>query len=923
MEKWTKNGSSTHSFSIGDVAFGTAGQKNFNQLREAINWFDFATASITYPDGTKVGPVEYVNNPTMVDFTSSKGRQERGRFTMVRTVLESTTHPELVGKKTNDPAFLATGLAKYTLWKDYNNIKSEVEKGLSQGRGENEIFEALQEGMRFDVPTKVKGYKLSATVSSLSRKKVNNEALTLNKANGEPENINRNTVNGQVQREDVIVTRQDPRYSHLRLAGFPTTYVDSNGVERERLTAFAPAYDGGNVGVKFELAATYNGRPVAVNAIAVDSEDLTANEFTQFETDGTPWEEFMRLNKNKTESKGLVPMTPNGAFYEGTDRTNGSKYTLGYDPNEWKNNTETGYGSQLFGPFNSGTQTGNDLPIGLSQNVERLGIYVNAAGSQSATVGFVVYDGGDAPASYGSAQHIIGNFNKEKDGKQVTATQPYLGDVPADTDFRTTIAEPHGAWVLDDLVNSEDYKEISLVSGKTDVTNSKGQSGKYVLDGKNPVIRMSDGTQVAIKNGEILSTANTLQGGDGYPIKGLYNQATRGLGVGNLPDEGEGQLLDPAVATKYTLRHAGENEYVLKGVKVNRGVNNDVAYVRGWVDFNGNGKFDLYEASELVTANADGTYDITFKNTPQLLNTSVDNLGVRLRVSLDQNDLRLPTGIASSGEVEDFVVNVIHPPRGTRHETKDFQGRKQEVNFPTNAMFTASGKTIESNYRQWAQIDNNTAPKMVLNDTVVKSEEPTGKTVEVKDKLSQTIYNGTEVVVKDARGNTLGTAVKVTNKLTGKTEYYLSEYTEYDTAGNKVGVYRLNEGSAEGKNTTQGSLSFTKITFQPEPGFVGTAKGVAIRAWDDNGSHTGWEATEDTIKESLTSTTLADKDKILENVNNGNNGAKSMDTSYIPTVIDVRPVGEDTTTEDVQGKHKNLIQQFQFMEQLKLLRMIK
>ena len=217
-------------------------------------------------------------------------------------------------------------------------------------------------------------------------------------------------------------------------------------------------------------------------------------------------------------------------------------------------------------------------------------------------------------------------------------------------------------------------------------------------------------------------------------------------------------------------------------------------------------------------------------------------------------------------------------------------------------MFKASGKTIESNYKQWAEIDNNTAPKMVLNDTVVKSEEPTGKTVEVKDHLSQTIYNGTEVVVKDARGNTLGTAVKVLNKLTGKTEYYLSEYTEYDTAGNKVGVYKLNEDSAENKNSKQGSLSFTKITFEPEKGFVGTAKGVAIRAWDNNGSHTGWEATEDTIRESLTSTTLAEKDKVLENVNNGNNGAKSMDTSYIPTVIDVRPVGEDTTTEDVQGK---------------------
>ena len=901
-----QNGSKTHGFAISDVSYGSAGEKNYSQLREAINWFDFATASITYNDGTKVGPVEYVDNPAMVDFTSSKGRQERGRFTMVRTVLESTTHPELVGKKTNDPAFLASGLAKYTLWKTYNDVKNEVQKNQSSGRGNNEIFEVLQEGMRFDVPTKVKGYTLSATVSSLSRKKVTTETYTLNKANGEPENINRSPVDGVVQREDVIVTRQDPNWSHLRLAGFETKYEDSRGITRERLTAFAPAYDGGNVGVKFQLSATYNGRPVAVNAIAVDSEDLSVAEFTQFESDGTPWEEFMRLNKNKTNSQGLFPnRNVDHNFTYTFDRKTDAKLTTGYNLSEWANKTETGYGSQLFGPFDSGINRGYDLPIGLSQNVENLGVYINANGSQSATVGFVIYDGGDASSSYGSAQHIIGNFNSEKNGTQVVHTQPYLGDVPADPDFRTTIGEPNGAWVLDDLVNSEDYKEISLVSGTTKVTNSKGQSGTYLLDGKNPVIRMEDGTQVAIKNGEILATANTLKGGDGLPIKGLYNQATRGLGVGNLPDEGEGQLLDSRVATKYTLRRASENEYVLKGVKVNRGVNNDVAYVRGWVDFNGNGKFDLYESSELVTANADGTYDITFKNTPQLLNTSVDNLGVRLRVSVDKNDLRLPTGLASSGEVEDFVANVIHQPRGTSHVTKGLQGQKQEVNLPTNAMFTASGKTIVSNYKQWAQIDNNTAPKMVLNDTVVKSEEPTGKTVEVKDNLSQTIYNGTEVVVKDARGNTLGTAVKVTNKLTGRAEYYLSEYTEYDTAGNKVGVYKLNEGSTEGKNIQNGSLNYTKISFQPEPGYVGTAKGVAIRAWDDNGSHTGWEATEDTIRDSLTSTTLADKDKILENTNNGTNGTKTMDTSYIPTVIDVRPVGEDTTTTDSQGKKQS------------------
>lgn len=138
--KVDQNGSSTHSFVIGDVAYGTAGQKNFDQLREAINWFDFANASITYEDGTKVGAVEYIDNAPLVNFTSSKGRQEQGRFKMVRTVLESPNHPELVGKKTNSDEFIASGLAKYTLWKTATDVNNEVTKNTSSGRGDNEIF---------------------------------------------------------------------------------------------------------------------------------------------------------------------------------------------------------------------------------------------------------------------------------------------------------------------------------------------------------------------------------------------------------------------------------------------------------------------------------------------------------------------------------------------------------------------------------------------------------------------------------------------------------------------------------------------------------------------------------------------------------------------------------------------------------------
>ena len=896
-------GNTEHGFLIGDVAFGTAGEKNYDQLREGINWFDFARAKITYADGTKVGEIEYVDNAPTVTFTSSKGRQERGRFTMVRKVLESSSHPELVGKKTNSAEFLASGIGKYTLWKDQGMVESEVKQNTSQGKNSNEVYEALQEGMRFEVPTKVKGYVLTATVSSLSRKKVQNEVAKLNNADGEPANINRSKVGDQVVREDVILTRQDTGYSHLRLAGFPTQYTDSTGRVREGLTAFASAYDGGNVGVKFQVSATYNGRPVAVNAIAADAEDLSAAEFTQFETDGTPWQEFMRVNKNKANSQGLKPnKNIDGNFKDAKNRVTGKFELLGYDFSEWNNKTENGYRSQLFGPFVSGVNSTYDLPIGLTQDVKNLGVYINSSGNQSASIGFVVYDGGDAPASYGSAQHVIGNFNKEKNGQQVTATQPYLGDTPADSDFRTVEKEKSAAWVLDDVVYSETYKEISLTSGTTQVTNQKGQTGTYYLDGRNPVIRLADGSQVAIKAGEILKTLNTTADGDGLPVSGIYNIATGGVGIGNLPDEGENQLLDPTVATRYTLKTASDTQYVFKGVRINRGLNNDVAYARGWVDFNSNGKFDQYEASEIITVNKDGTYDFVFNNIPQLLNTSVDNVGVRLRVALDKGDLNLPTGVAGSGEVEDFQTHVIHPPRGTRNVSSGLQGKPQKIEVSTTDFFKANGKTEVSDYGNWNQIEKTIAPKFVLTSSMVARETATGNQTHVTDPKGNTVYLGEEVTLYDARGNELGTGVKVTNPMNKQTEYYLSKYTEYDNAGNKVGVYELNKDNNGDYIKSQTGVSKTTIDFTPELGYVGTAKGVAIRAWDENRISTGWDANDQAIKESRESLTLADKDKILDSVNKNVNNTTSMDSTYIPTVIDIKPVGKDETTIDSQGK---------------------
>ena len=1038
----TLNGVTTN-IASGDTVVGTAGTKNLEQLKNNINWFDFAAASITYSNGTVVGPARRLATPITKAITYPNGNVVNGKITMVRDV----TYPDGSTGLTTDEKFLNSNTARYVEHLYYN--------GGTQN--ESELYEVLQEGMKFNVKTKVEGYVLTATVTKLASKDVksdpnrtaagptnavrdygqfmggayftkasqedvvNKEKATRNipviQSNGTitgritetnkindvvitPQKITErvqttkaggvietntyvtpiptyptesftgteeyfdrvNAYQGAVKKyndlleklkstatplekvsfsyinindkavpegsrelykkirgdrhADVLITTQDTQWSYLRKAGLPTTNPDGS----EMLTAFTSSRDESNVGVTFSLSATYNGRIVDVNVIAADAEEAGRTEIVQFETDGTKWEQFMALNLQKDiedkTAQGVYPSRQSDVNADGRLRA------AGYDPKDWVNTDEKGnptaYGTNTFGANYTSMGSKNSLPIALSQNVKTLSMYLNSAGAQAGTIGFMIYDGGDAPQSYGSAQHIIGDFNKEivKNGvkTQVTATQPYLGNVKGDPDFRSTKTDPSGGWVLDDLITSDKYKETPLESGKTIVTTDKGVTGTYLLlPNGNAVIEKEDHTRVLLNQGDVIEMANPVSK---LPIRGVYNHTTGALGEGTLGDEGESQLLDPAVATEYKLRQAQGNEYVLEGVRANLGVNNDKAYIRGWVDFNNNGKFDLNESSEIVEVNQNGTYNIKFKNTPQLLDTSADSLGVRLRISLTKNEILEPTGVASSGEVEDFETHVIHMPRGTRHETSDFQGREQTVKLPTNAMFTANGKNKDSKYKQWAQIENeNLPPKIVLTDKQVASEEaytPTDSELPSNyrkgdngkifvERNGATVFTGEYVTVKDKNNKVLGKALKITNPLNNKTEYLLDTYTEYDTAGNEVGTYKVNPAT-NGKNASIGNgLYETTLTFKPVDAYVGTAKGIAVRAWDDNNSSTGWEATNDTIEASRTSTTLAEKDKVLDNVNNGNNGYKSMDTSYIPTVIDVRPVGEDTITEDVQG----------------------
>ena len=460
-------------FPTSEVIKGYTANRNTEQLKKSINWFNFGSSRITYPDGTKVGEVKYLSAPVTKVIRDRYGVEQTGVFTYYREV----TYADGRKGTTLDDEWLKNGPARYSKH-FYNDGRAQSKDGrVDSSKGE--FFESLQEGMRFTVKTSVEGYELTATVTSLAPKNVATNPFK--DSNGKAYNVMNQDQTATGRRAgdpvDVVLAYQDKSYSHMKTVGLSTDNEDGT----PQMTAFTAAYDSANVGVNFSLSATYNSRPVAVNAIAVDAEEAGEIEVLQFETDGTNWEQFLALNKNPKGGNGVVPINS-----ELLGRNGNSFERPGYKRNEWlstdKNGNVSMYGTKLFGPAWTTINSGNDLPVGISQNVSNISIYMNTQGSQAGTVGFVIYDGGDAPATYGSAQHFIGNLVRtNSDGSSTVATQPYLGSQKGDPDFRSVEKEPSGAWALDDLVNTDKYEKVELQSGRTTVTNEKGETGIYEI----------------------------------------------------------------------------------------------------------------------------------------------------------------------------------------------------------------------------------------------------------------------------------------------------------------------------------------------------------------------------------------------------------------------------------------------------------
>ena len=179
----------------------------------------------------------------------------------------------------------------------------------------------------------------------------------------------------------------------------------------------------------------------------------------------------------------------------------------------------------------------------------------------------------------------------------------------------------------------------------------------------------------------------------------------------DVSDEGPQQLL---TADQYNntndlldLNKAKNGTYTLK-IKANPN-GNAKAYVKAWVDFNNNGKFDDNEGSVVKEITANGDHTLTFNAIPSLSGGLVDQLGMRVRIATNAGDIEKPTGMAFSGEVEDMLVRRTYPPQGEKKETTGLQGETQNAtvhftpkgpdrsDFVTNASMSSQAPQVLDN----------------------------------------------------------------------------------------------------------------------------------------------------------------------------------------------------------------------------------
>ncbi|GAB3598316.1 CshA/CshB family fibrillar adhesin-related protein [Microbacterium tumbae] len=121
-------------------------------------------------------------------------------------------------------------------------------------------------------------------------------------------------------------------------------------------------------------------------------------------------------------------------------------------------------------------------------------------------------------------------------------------------------------------------------------------------------------------------------------------------------DDADGQADEDAIDPPGTINVTPGETYTLEDVRCT-----GPGYVAGWIDWNRNGTFDEGERSGVVPCtgpSVDLTWTVPADTVPSV---GADQTFLRLRIAADDVAVSSPTGMTTSGEVEDHALNVALP----------------------------------------------------------------------------------------------------------------------------------------------------------------------------------------------------------------------------------------------------------------------
>ena len=451
----------------------------------------------------------------------------------------------------------------------------------------------------------------------------------------------------------------------VRQGGY--SVAKTNGIDTGGTTVIQSVKNGANVGVEFKVKATLNGKEVPANVVFATGEEAGSSEIEIYKTDGDGFELVTELSNTTyrvptarsytAESyDNRYNLTPVGG---GQGRQLGQSYTI------------EGSGKPAFAPFIADKAKG-------FRSTEITEETVSTVTDKDGTV-----------YSDGLGTQVFGPAVTHRDSGMSTPV------------VLTRNAKNLGVYILSSGQQGAMFGFMVLDEG--DAPASYGRVGHAIAKGAGI-------TQPYLGSKEPDIDIRTEKITDETAFK--YDDVN-----GEGGDEGARQLMGDKVekGDNYKLKKVNDGTYSLTfDAHLGGGKN---AFVNGWIDFNNNGKFDENEGAGSVEVTKDGEVTLTWNTPVQNVDVTATKLATRLRIANDKADVKEATGIAYSGEVEDFQIQQTIPPRGTKEETYDIQGATQH----STVKFNAYGNK-DYNFEEKAAIDETVQPQIVKADGSVVTE---------------------------------------------------------------------------------------------------------------------------------------------------------------------------------------------------------